>query len=96
MMGSDDTALLPLFLLKIRSVRMLDGIVSSGALFWLFSLALESWTPLNTPWKLASSAFSWSLTLLIKEHFHENQITNEFEISVARVKTIYLTVETIL
>jgi hypothetical protein len=33
----NDTALLQLFLLKIRSVRMLDTIVCSGPLFLLFS-----------------------------------------------------------
>jgi hypothetical protein len=35
--GSDDTSLLPLLLLKIRSVRMLDMIVCSGPSVWLFS-----------------------------------------------------------
>ncbi len=46
--GSDDVALLPLFL--IRSVRMLETIACSGTLVWLFSpawdavkLTLESW-----------------------------------------------------
>ncbi len=34
MIGSDNAALLPLFLSKIRSVRMLDTIVCSGALVW--------------------------------------------------------------
>jgi hypothetical protein len=40
--GSDDAALLLLLLLKIRSVRMLDTIVCSGPLVWLFSLALDA------------------------------------------------------
>jgi hypothetical protein len=40
--GSDDTALLPLLLLKIRSVRMLDMIVCSGPLVWLFSPAWDA------------------------------------------------------
>jgi hypothetical protein len=37
--GSDDTAILPLLLPKIRSFRMLDTIVCSGSLVWLFSPA---------------------------------------------------------
>jgi hypothetical protein len=37
--GSDDTALRPLRLLKIRSVRILDTIVCSGPLVWLLSLS---------------------------------------------------------
>ncbi len=40
--GSDDNALLPLLLLKIRSVRMLDTTVCSGPLVWLFSLAWDA------------------------------------------------------
>jgi hypothetical protein len=48
--GSEDTALLPLLLLKIsrliRSIRILDTIVArfvgSGALVWLFSLAWDA------------------------------------------------------
>ncbi len=39
--GSDDAALLPLLLLRIRSVRMLDTIVYSEPLVWLFSLSLS-------------------------------------------------------
>ena len=42
--GSDDTALLPLLLLKIRSVRMLDTIVCSEPLVWLFSPAWDAVT----------------------------------------------------
>ena len=37
--GSGNTALLYRFLLKIRSVRILDTIVCSGSLVWLFSPA---------------------------------------------------------
>ena len=37
--GSDNTALLSWFLLKIRYVRILDTIVCSGSLVWLFSPA---------------------------------------------------------
>ena len=44
-------ALLLLFLLNVRSVRILDMIVCSGTLHWLFSPA---GMPLNSPWKLAS------------------------------------------
>ncbi len=43
--GSDDTALLPLLLLKIRfqsSVRMLGTIVCSGPSVWLFSPARDA------------------------------------------------------
>ena len=40
--GSDDTALLLWFLLKIRSVRILDTIVCSGSLVWLFSPAWDA------------------------------------------------------
>ena len=40
--GSDNTALLSWFLLKIRSVRILDTIVCSGSLFWLFSPAWDA------------------------------------------------------
>ena len=45
MVGSmDDTAFLPLLLLKIRSVRMLDTIVCSESLVWLFSPAWDAVT----------------------------------------------------
>ena len=37
--GSDNTALLLWFLLKIRSVRILDTTICSGSLVWLFSPA---------------------------------------------------------
>ena len=40
--GSDNTALLSWFLLKIRSVRILDTIVCSESLFWLFSPAWDA------------------------------------------------------
>ena len=40
--GSDDTALLLWFPLKIRSVRILDTIVCSGSLVWLFSPAWDA------------------------------------------------------
>ncbi len=40
--GSDDTALLPLLLLKFRSVRILETIVCSGPLVWLFSPAWDA------------------------------------------------------
>jgi hypothetical protein len=40
--GSDDTARLPLLLLKIRSVRMLDTIVRSEPLVRLFSPAWDA------------------------------------------------------
>jgi hypothetical protein len=40
----DDTALLPLLLLKIRSVRMLATIVCSEPLVWLFSPAWDAVT----------------------------------------------------
>ena len=40
--GSDDTALLLLLLLKIKSVRMQDTIVCSEPLVWLFSLAWDA------------------------------------------------------
>ena len=40
--GSDNTALLSWFLLKIRSVRLLDTIVCSGSLVWLFSQAWDA------------------------------------------------------
>ena len=40
--GSDNTALLSWFLLKIRSVRILDTIVCSGSLVWLFSPAWDA------------------------------------------------------
>ncbi len=40
--GSNDTALLPLLLLKIKSFRMLDTIVCSEPLVWLFSLAWDA------------------------------------------------------
>ena len=69
--GSDDTALLSLLLVKIKSFRMLDTIVCSGPLVWLFSPAWDA--VLLTPdssalsWSLDSSALSWSLTLPIKE-----------------------------
>ncbi len=39
--GSDDTALFPLLLLKIRSIRILDTIVCSESLVWLFSPAWD-------------------------------------------------------
>ena len=44
--GSDNAALLSWFLLKIRSVRILDTIVCSGSLVWLFSPA---WDAVNSP-----------------------------------------------
>ena len=40
--GSDDTALLSWFLQKIRSVRILDTIVCSWSLVWLFSPARDA------------------------------------------------------
>ena len=40
--GSDNTALLSWFLLRIRSVRILDTIVYSGSLVWLFSPAWDA------------------------------------------------------
>ena len=40
--GSYDPALLPWFLVRIRSVRTLDTIVCSGSLVWLFSPAWEA------------------------------------------------------
>jgi hypothetical protein len=40
--GSDDTALLPLVLLKIRSIRMLHTVVCSKQLVWLFSPAWDA------------------------------------------------------
>ena len=40
--GSDNTALLSWFLLKIRSVRILDTTVCSGSLVWLFSPAWDA------------------------------------------------------
>ena len=40
--GSDNTALLSWFLLRIRSVRILDTIVCSGSLVWLFSPAWDA------------------------------------------------------
>jgi hypothetical protein len=55
--GSDDTALLPLLLLKIRFVGTLDTMVCSEPLVWLFSPA----------WDAVKLALSWSLTLPIKE-----------------------------
>ena len=42
--GSDDTALLPLLLFKIRSVRRLDKIACSEPLVWLFSPAWDAVT----------------------------------------------------
>ncbi len=57
--GSDDTALLPLFLLKIRSVRMLDETYVGG--HW-FGCSLLPGTQLYSPWTLDWSALSWSLT----------------------------------
>ena len=42
MMGSDNTALLSWFLVKFRSVRILDTIVCSGSLAWLFFLAWDA------------------------------------------------------
>ena len=42
--GSDNTALLLLLLLKIRSVRMMDTIVCSRPLVWLFSPAWDAVT----------------------------------------------------
>jgi hypothetical protein len=39
---SDDAALLPLLLSKIRSVRMLDSIICSEPLVWLFSPAWDA------------------------------------------------------
>ena len=55
-------ALLPLFLLNILSVRILDMIVCSETLCWLFSPA---GTPLNWPWKLASFVLLLSLTQVV-------------------------------
>ena len=40
--GSDNTALLSWFLLKIRTVRKLDTIVCLGSLVWLFSPAWDA------------------------------------------------------
>ena len=40
--GSKNTALLLSILLKIRSLRILDTIVCSGSLVWLFSLAWDA------------------------------------------------------
>jgi hypothetical protein len=40
--GSDDAVLLPLLLLKVRSVRMLDTNVCSEPLVWLFSPAWDA------------------------------------------------------
>ncbi len=57
-------ALLQLLVSKIRSVRMLDTIVCSGALAWLFSPA---WDDVILALDMDSSALSWSLTLPIKE-----------------------------
>jgi hypothetical protein len=68
--GSDDTALLPLILLKIRFVRMLDTIVCFDPLIWLRKLAVLSGLGLQyiySPWTLDSSVLSWSLNLLIQE-----------------------------
>jgi hypothetical protein len=66
--GSDDTALLLLLKsLNIRSVRMLDTIVCSEPLVWLFSPAWDA----VIPWMLDSSALSRSLTLPIKEQQRE-------------------------
>ena len=62
--GNDDTALLSLFLLMIGSVRIQDTFVCLG--HW-FSCSLLPGMPLNSPWKLAASILSWSLTLPIKE-----------------------------
>ena len=42
MVGSDDTALLSLFLLRIGFVRIPDTIVCLGALVWLFSPAWDA------------------------------------------------------
>ena len=50
------------FLLKIRSVRILDTIACSEH---CFGCSLRPGTPLNSPWKMASSVLSWLLTLPI-------------------------------
>ena len=42
MVGPDSAVLLLRFLLKIRSVRILDTIVCSGTLLWLFSPAWDA------------------------------------------------------
>ena len=42
MVGPDSAVLLPRFLLEIRFVRILDTIVCSGALLWLFSPAWDA------------------------------------------------------
>ncbi len=42
--SSDNTTHLPLLLLKIRSVRMMDTIVCSRPLVWLFSPAWDAVT----------------------------------------------------
>jgi hypothetical protein len=40
--GSDDAVLLPLLLLKVRSVRLLDTTVCSEPMVWLFSPAWDA------------------------------------------------------
>ena len=42
MVGPDSAVHFPLFLLKVRYVRILDTFVCSGALIWLFSLAWDA------------------------------------------------------
>ena len=55
-------ALLMLCLLKTWSVRILECVLG-----YCFGCSLQPGTPLNSPWKLASSVLSWSLTLPIQE-----------------------------
>ncbi len=63
--GSDDTALLPLLILKTRSARMLDT-MSYVRGHW-FGCSFQPGTPFYSLWTLDSSALSRSLALPNKE-----------------------------
>ena len=64
MVGSDNAALISLFLLRIGFVRIQGTIICLGH---LFGCSLRPGMLSNSPWKLAASILSWSLTLPIKQ-----------------------------
>ena len=59
MVGPDSAVPLLRFLLKIRSVRILDTFVCSATLLWAFGCSLLPGTILNSRCKTASSVLSW-------------------------------------
>ena len=68
MVSPDNAVLLPWwFLLKIRSVRILNSIIWLGHYFCFFLFLLRA--PSNSPWKLAWFVLTWSLTLFSSNNF---------------------------